>query len=331
MSTSSPKEIPLGAIRFNSDSHKLEYWNGSVWMQVKTFSPNLDGGVRGVFGGGYQPAPQKDVIDFVTISTQGNATDFGNLSQSRGSFDASGSRTRGFWFGGENPATDRIDFITFSSTGDATDFGNLTVSRFGPTAGSNETRAVIAGGNYPKTNVIDYITMSSAGDAQDFGDLKSGFRRSNAGNSPTRLIFYGGAEAPSTIQFTTIATLGNTEDFGETFTGGYSRAKGVICSSTRALFAGNGSPNSNNIEYITMSSGGNGVKFGELPASGAPCNGRLGCSSVTRGLAAGGGSPFPNIIDYVSITTGGTAVDFGDLTVARQYGAGCSNGHGGLG
>ena len=197
------------------------------------------------------------------------------------------------------------------------------------------TRAIIAGGNYPKTNVMDYITMTSIGNAVDFGDLTTGLRRSNAGNSPTRLIFYGGSDSPASnantqIQFVTTATLGNSQDFGDPFTGGYSRAKGVICSSTRALFAGNGSPNSNNIEYITMSTLGNGILFGELPASGAPCNGRLGCSSVTRGLAAGGGSPFPNIIDYVSITTGGTAVDFGDLTVARQYGAGCSNGHGGL-
>ena len=300
-----PKEIPTGAVRYNTDSNKMEVYIGSTWMEVAVSSPNLDGGVRGVFGGGYQPSA-KDVIDFVTISTAGNATDFGNLSLSRGSFDASGSRTRGFWFGGENPATDRIDFITFSSTGDATDFGNLTVARFGTTAGSNETRAVIAGGNYPKTNTIDYITMSSAGDALDFGDLIVGMRRSNAGNSPTRVIFYGGSDSPASnantqIQFVTTATLGNSQDFGDPFSGGYSRAKGVICSSTRALFAGNDVPESNIIESITMSTLGNGIAFGELPVSGTARGGRLGCSSVTRGLTAGGQSPFPNSIDYVSI------------------------------
>ena len=37
-----------------------------------------------------------------------------------------------------------------------------------------------------------------------------------------------------------------------------------------------------------------------------------------------------NIIEYVSISTLGDSVDFGDLTVARNYGAGCSNAHGGL-
>ena len=329
-----PQQIPTGAVRYNTDSNKMEVYIGSTWMEVAVSSPNLDGGARGVFGGGYQPSA-KDVIDFVTISTPGNATDFGNLSLSRGSFDASGSKTRGFWFGGEHPATDRIDFITFSSTGDATDFGNLTVARFGTTAGSNETRAVIAGGNYPKTNVIDYVTMSSAGDAVDFGDLIVGMRRSNAGNSPTRVIFYGGSDSPASnantqIQFVTTATLGNSQDFGEPFSGGYSRSKGVICSSTRALFAGNDVPESNIIESITMSTLGNGIAFGDLPVSGTACGGRLGCSSVTRGLSAGGQSPFPNTIDYVSISTGGTAVDFGDLTVSRAFAAGCSNGHGGL-
>ena len=35
-------------MRFNSDSQKLEYWMGSAWMQIQTFSPNLDGGARGL-------------------------------------------------------------------------------------------------------------------------------------------------------------------------------------------------------------------------------------------------------------------------------------------
>ena len=34
-----PVEIPLGAMRFNSDSQKLEYWNGDIWMQVHTLNP----------------------------------------------------------------------------------------------------------------------------------------------------------------------------------------------------------------------------------------------------------------------------------------------------
>ena len=75
-----PSEIPLGAIRFNSDSQKLEYWMGSAWMQIQTFSPTLDGGARGIRAGGY---PQTDRIEFFTISIAGNAIDFGNLTDGR--------------------------------------------------------------------------------------------------------------------------------------------------------------------------------------------------------------------------------------------------------
>ena len=77
-----PSEIPLGAIRFNSDSQKLEYWMGSAWMQIKTFSPNLNGGSRALFFGGAEPAT--NVIEFITIASEGNAQDYGDLIFTQG-------------------------------------------------------------------------------------------------------------------------------------------------------------------------------------------------------------------------------------------------------
>ena len=62
-----PSEIPLGAIRFNSDSQKLEYWMGSAWMQIKTFSPNLDGGARGVMIGGHAHPSYYNTIDLPNV------------------------------------------------------------------------------------------------------------------------------------------------------------------------------------------------------------------------------------------------------------------------
>ena len=128
-------EIPLGAMRFNSDSSKLEYWNGSAWFQIHTFSPNLDGGARGVFHSGRTAsASDKNNIDYITISTQGNAIDFGDSTQSTESCNTScvSSRTRGLYAGGYKHPTghhDQIGFITISSTGNSTDFGNLIQSR----------------------------------------------------------------------------------------------------------------------------------------------------------------------------------------------------------
>ena len=83
------------------------------------------------------------------------------------------------------------------------------------------------------------------------------------------------------------------------------------------------------IEYITMATKGNGVRFGDLNYSNRQEGG--GASSSTRGLFMGGYSPSStNIIDYITIATEGNATDFGDLTVARAGGA-ASNCHGGLG
>ena len=63
-----PVEIPFGAIRFNSDSQKLEYWNGDIWMQIHTFSPDLNGGSgRGLVMQGIEPSIVNS-ISYVAVS-----------------------------------------------------------------------------------------------------------------------------------------------------------------------------------------------------------------------------------------------------------------------
>ena len=126
-----PREIPEGAIRFNTDSSKMEVWNGLKWMQVAVSSPNLDGGARALFAGGLgTPGSIQDRIDFITTSTQGDASDFGDLTASRFGGAGGSSRTRGVFMGGGTPTRlDNIDFVTLATTGDPADFGNLTVAR----------------------------------------------------------------------------------------------------------------------------------------------------------------------------------------------------------
>ncbi len=124
-----PVEIPLGAMRFNSDSQKLEYFNGDIWMQVHTFSPDLGGGARGVIMGG-SAGSLLNTIQYVTISTTGNFVDFGDrtVTGSAGQFS---SNTRGVCCGRATPLyADNVDFITMSSTGNAVDFGDLIVARY---------------------------------------------------------------------------------------------------------------------------------------------------------------------------------------------------------
>ena len=160
-------------MRFNSESEKLEYWMGSAWFQVKTFSPNFDGGTRGVYGGGDPGSGHTDVIQFLTISVQGDTTDFGDLTQSRRGVASSGSRTRGLFMSGAGPVprSNVIDYITIATIGDALDFGDLDSAQALESV-SNQTRAFALGGDTPAIqNQMQFVTIASTGDMVDAGDL----------------------------------------------------------------------------------------------------------------------------------------------------------------
>ena len=142
-----PSDCPPGSIRFNTDSAHLEYWNGLVWLEFEASSEELGNqnnsnstggtGHRAVFCGGRNSPVSSpgalDVIDYFTVSTLGNAQDFGNLQNNTTSTGTCASDTRGLSGGGSGNTggseDNTIDFITIASTGDAQDFGDLTQKR----------------------------------------------------------------------------------------------------------------------------------------------------------------------------------------------------------
>jgi hypothetical protein len=324
-----------GQLRYNTDSNKVELYDGNQWAEVQSSSPNLNGGARGVLGGGYtQSSPNAfNIIDYITISSTGNAIDFGDLSTAKWGTSSCASSTRGLVAGGYNSTNiNVIDFITISSTGNSQDFGDLTYTTRAAGSCSSSTRGIFTGGyagSPAQYNNIDYITIASTGDAKDFGDATfSGSYKRGCSNA-TRGVF-GGASTPTfinTIEFITISTLGDAKDFGDLTV---IRDSAAACSnSTRGVFGGGSTPTiKNDIDFIIISTLGNAVNFGDLTQSRhAPA----AVSSPTRGVWGGGVAPSAvNTIDYVTILTQGDAVDFGDLTTSRGYAGSCSNGHGGL-
>ncbi len=87
---------------------------------------------RGVFAGGQldNPYPQTDIIEFITIATEGNAQDFGDLTSATSHGSGLSNSIRGCFAGGASPnKTNVIEFVTIASTGNASDFGDLTVAR----------------------------------------------------------------------------------------------------------------------------------------------------------------------------------------------------------
>ena len=338
-----PSDCPPGSIRFNTDSAHLEYFDGLQWLEFEAFNNELGGGTgsntglgnRAVWGGGYSPG-NVNIMDYVTISTLGDAQDFGDIPVASYSFGSCGSATRGL-FGGYAPAGANIYYITFASRGDAIDSnGDLSVGRAYSNALSNSTRGVFfAGGG---TNVIDYVTMSSIGNAQDFGDISFiGFSVKGCASS-TRGLMFGGAYVSfyNNIQYITISTTGNAQDFGDLSS---TRSQGgCVSNATRGVYMGGiaataPAVGTNIMEFVTIASLGNAQDFGDLSRldsrdGGAAC-------SATRGVFGGGdpnAAPYPKVnnIDYITIATTGNSSDFGDLTDARNHVNACSNGHGGL-
>jgi|APSaa5957512535_1039671.scaffolds.fasta_scaffold28729_2 hypothetical protein len=283
----------------------------------------LWGGDRGVFGGAYD----NTTIDYITISSTGNATDFGDMTSGRQGYGACSNGTRGVFGGGRNSSVakhDTIDYITISSTGNATDFGNLTLTRTHLAACSNGTRGLFGGGEstdaYPNenSNRIDYITISSTGNATDFGDLTSGRRYLASCSSETRGVWAGGnsnsGNGPIT-DYVTIASAGNATNFGDMPVSCFTN---TACSSAERGLITRGGYDS--IYYITIATTGSAATFGNRVFSGKS---GAAASNGERAVFTGGVGEDINI-DYVTIATTGNCTDFGDLTLGRTRVSGTS-------
>ena len=345
-----PSSPPPGMLRFNTDIGRLEVWRNDHWATILGESPNLGDqnqtnsaggtGTRGLFAGGDAPGVS-DIIDYVSISTLGNAQDFGNLLSGTTALQSQSvsSSTRGLVGGGRNPSTvNTIQYVTFSSTGNAIDFsGDLTRVGLQLPGVSNETRGVWTGGYTPGqptiVDTMDYVTIASTGvNAQDFGNLTEARRGIATFSSSVRGVLAGGNGQPaikSQIQYFTFSTTGNTQVFGD-LTGGLDFAAGASNSTRGIVFGGRNPSKVNIIEFVTIASTGDAQDFGDANTARTNHN---GTSSSTRAIFAGGESPGSgriDVIEFVTIASTGIAIDFGDLTVARNQVASFSNGHGGL-
>jgi hypothetical protein len=177
---------------------------------------------RSVFAGG--DASDLNIIDYVTTATIGNATDFGDLTLRTSNLAACSSPTRGIFAGGSafpGNGTNVISYIETASTGNSIDFGDLIGSIYNIGGCSSSTRGIFMGGE-TTSNVIQYITIASTGNATDFGDCSFGGPYKSAASSQTRGLIFGGnegtnvpADARATIEYVTIASTGNTTNFGD--------------------------------------------------------------------------------------------------------------------
>lgn len=252
---------------------------------------------RCLFTGGYvegnSPDTDVNIIEFVTIASEGNATDFGDRIQVGRVPAVASNDTRCVMASAKTGSGNQntIDKVEFATTGDATNFGDLSSKRTAMCMSCNSTtRGIFSGGYQPSPvsaaiNTMEFITFASISDTTNFGDLTSAARNSTGGtaSSSTRGLIGLGFVSPARV---------------------------------------------NTIDFVTIASQGDAVDFGDLTLV---RNNYGSLSNSTRGVFLGGNDPYTNTIDFVTIATTGDASDFGDVSVTQSgLGAAGSDSHGGL-
>ena len=283
----SPTSQEIFSINIHSASNAVNFGdlNTTHVSRIKALSSST----RGVFGTGAPSASPFAKLDYITIASEGNGIEFGNLT-SAGSDVFSGcmlsSSTRGIIQEATNPTTNVISFIEIATVGNAVDFGDMKQGVRHGASFASPTRGVICGGyrNPQGANYTEFqrITIASKGNSVDFGSLAV-VRRGQAGLSNSVRGIQGGGisnAVVTSIESLTIASGGDETVFGDLALA--RRLEGGGCASqTRGIFAGGYSPNTNIIEFINISVGGNALDFGDLGNAGSTgglsdCHGGLG-------------------------------------------------------
>ena len=120
-----------------SAGNATDFGNTTV---ARSAGASCSSSTRAIFGGGYTPSPtpstELNVIDYVTIASTGNATDFGDLTVVGSYFGATSNGTRGI-FGSRmdnQPYTGNItiDSVIIATTGNAVNWGDHRRMDSGP-------------------------------------------------------------------------------------------------------------------------------------------------------------------------------------------------------
>ena len=258
---------------------------------------------RTVAAGGHDGSNYVTTIQTLNPNTKGNTTDFGDLTQSRGSIQGLSSATRAVFSGGDKggnclgagycPIT-FMDYISLNTGGTAQNFGSLanTVSTNHIRGGQGTcdgTSGFICGGyggnNSATTAVylshVQKITIASTGNAITFGNLSLARYGGVANTDGTKVVSGGGhnvVNAPrSTIDYFSNASGGTATSFGSFIQA--RRNVSSACDGTRTVVSGTTSDGGRTtIEYYTMATPGNALVFGDDTSTRSHCGGTSGGS-----------------------------------------------------
>ena len=191
---------------------------GAASSASNSITPAL--GDIGVTAGGGNSSLTHGGIEYVTISSLGNAQDWGNLTVARKGLASGASTTRAVFAYGEPSglgSSNIIDYVSLTSAGNATDFGDMGASKNNSAGASNGTLAVFSRQSF-SAGAYDYVTIASTGNSTSWGNSTRVNETVGTCASPTYGYWCGGDTPVNVIEYLTIATGGDTVDFGDSQT-----------------------------------------------------------------------------------------------------------------
>jgi len=284
-------------IRIKDDNNVV--FKDIIATSHETFPTGGDKGtVSGYSSGGYTGSVRTTTIDKYPFSSDGNATDVGDLLALVTLGAGQSSSTNGYYSGGltgPSTVTDTIQKFPFSVDAGSSDVGNLSAQpsngRAEVTGQSSGEHGYTSGGasGAPLFDTIDKFAFAADGNATDVGNL---------------------TQARSSLS-------GQSSDASGYNSGGYRPA---------------GPPNGvNTIDKFPFSSDANATDVGNLATV---CVDVAGQNSSTSGYISGGsdGTPVPDILNVIQkfpFAADAGSSDVGDLTVGRKFIGGVSSGQSG--
>lgn len=282
--------------------------------------------------GGHNPSGYStgaNVIEKYSFSSDGNATDVGDLTISQEGSAGQSSATHGYHVIGQPSPSADINKFSFASDGNATNIATTFLANVRENTGhSSETNGYSSGG-YPTTfqNTITRFPFAEETTTVDVGDLSLSVNGAAGQSSQTH--GYSSTGEPTTTPHTRIdkfafASDGNATNVGDT-TQQRSGPAGQN-SSTHGYTSGGDQystnpsvRNSDIIDKFPFAADGNSTDVGDLTITRGFIMG--GSSSTSSGYSAGGRqipSPYHNVIDKFPFASDANATDVGDMTAARE-------------
>jgi len=306
--------------------------DGAISMNTFYGKSDVPPVARAIFASGAPSSP--NVMDYVTVNSTGNASDFGDLAQPGQYCRGAASKTRAIFR--TDAGYGNVHYVTIASTGNSSSHSTITYGAQAGGAACSDGVYAYYGGGIGSAPTAPYSTQSygdvhqetiaSTGGSWDVWGTMTVTRYLNqAASSSTRKVMASGVILnggnTTSIQYRDGTSSGYFSNFGTLVSGG---EDGSACANeTRMLMSVGGSASvaAKTVHYITIASTGNSTDYGDLTADRSQGTAE---SSTTRAIF-GGGHNSQTQIQYRAIASTGNYSNFGDLTVGRhRLGSACT-------